>query len=198
MTNTRRGPWAISDHKLIYENPWMTVRYHDVIHNSGHAHEYTTIAFKNRATGIVPLFENGETVLVGQHRFPLDRYSWEIPEGGCPPQEEPHEAALRELREETGLTASNYKEILQLDLSNSITNERAWCYVSWGLNQGEAMPEETEDIALKKIQFSDALEMVEAGEMTDAISVASLLRISYLARNEQLPEPWMNARFRGK
>ena len=198
MTKARRGPWAISDHKLIYENPWMTVRYHDVIHSSGRAHEYTTVAFKNRATGIVPLFENGDIVLVGQHRFPLDRYSWEIPEGGCPAHEQPHEAALRELREETGLTADHYTEILQLDLSNSITDERAWCYVSWGLEQGEATPEETEDIALKRIDFSSAMKMIGAGEITDAISVACLLRIAYLAQNGQLPEPWMNAQFHGQ
>ena len=198
MTNARRGPWAISDHKLIFENPWMSVRYHDVIHSSGRAHEYTTVTFKNRATGIVPLFENGETVLVGQHRFPLDRYSWEIPEGGCPPHEEPYQAALRELQEETGLTASNYAEILQLDLSNSITDERAWCYVSWGLDQGEPSPEETEDIALKKIGFSSVMEMVGRGDITDAISVACILRIAYLAQSGQLPEPWMNERFQGK
>ncbi len=192
MSKVRRGPWAVESDRVIYENPWMTVRYHDVLHDSGRGHEYTIISFKNRATGIVPLFENGDTVLVGQHRFPLDRYSWEIPEGGCSPSEEPYEAALRELKEETGLTASNHSEILQLDLSNSITDERAWCYLGWGLEDGQATPEETESITLKRLAFQEALRMAHEGLITDAISVASLLRISHLARRNALPEQWMN------
>ncbi len=192
MTNTRRGPWTVEAHRLIYDNPWMTIQYHDVLHDSGHTHEYTTVSFKNQATGIVPLFENGDTVLVGQHRFPIDRYSWEIPEGGCAPDEEPSVAALRELKEETGLTASSHIEILQMDLSNSITNERAWCFLAWSLEEGEASPEETESISLKRLPFREVLSMVSKGDITDAVSVATLMRVHHLASLNGLPEPWMN------
>ncbi len=195
MDKPRRGPWIIEGHRLVYENPWMTIRYHDVTHDSGVGHEYTTISFKNRATGIVPLFENGDTVLVGQHRFPTDRYSWEIPEGGCPPHETPEQAARRELQEETGLTARNTKEILQVDLSNSITDERAWTFIAWDLSHGEGSPEETESIAMKRLPFSDVISMVDRGDVTDVVSVVCLLRIADLARRGDLPEPWMNDRF---
>lgn len=141
---------------------------------------YGKVSFKNTAIGILPLDEAGNTWLVGQYRFPLGQWSWEIPEGGGILGTDPLEAARRELLEETGLKAENMQELLRMHLSNSVSDEFSITYLATGLTQHASEPEETEELVIKKIPFDEALEQVLNGAITDSISVAAILKVKLL------------------
>lgn len=174
------GPWCCLSSRLVYESPWIRV-HHDAVRTPGGTEGiYGRVHFRNRAVGIVPLDEEGCTWLVRQYRYVLGRYSWEIPEGGSPFSEDLLETAKRELREETGLMASDWQELLHLHLSNSVTDEEAVVFVARGLSQGEAEPEASEDIAVQRLPLAEALRWVMDGRITDAISVAALLKLGQL------------------
>ena len=140
------------------------------------------------ATGVVPIHDDGTVTLVGQYRFPLKQYSWEIPEGGGRKGVEPQESAARELREETGLTARRWMPLMKLHLSNCITDEVAYTFVAWGLEQGESAPDETEVLAVRRVPFAEVIDLVMDGAITDAMAVASLLKLRVLAAEDALPE----------
>lgn len=169
--------WRTNSSELVFENPWLRVEDRRVINPAGNPAEYGVVHFKNRAVGVVALTEDLHIYLVGQSRYAIDQYSWEIPEGGCPHFESVEDAALRELQEETGLYAKQIEPLGHLYLSNSVTDEQAFLFVATGLSQGEQALEESEDITVKKIPLEQALSMVEQGEITDAITVAALLKI---------------------
>ncbi|WP_417497932.1 NUDIX domain-containing protein [Maricaulis sp.] len=181
MTKTR-GPWTIHDERTVFESPWMQVREFDVTRPDGKPGVYGVMSPRNLALAILPVHADGTITLVGQHRFPLDRYSWEIPEGGGPLGEDAMDGARRELKEETGLAADHWHEILQLDLSNSITDERAIGYLATGLHPGEPEPEGTEVLLTRSPHFLDALDEAMSGQITDALTVAMLLRAYYMAQ----------------
>ena len=171
------NPWRLISKETVYQNPWIEVEHHDVLNPAGNPGIYGTVSFKNRAIGIVPIAENGDTWLVGQYRYPLQQYHWEIPMGGAPYGEPGKDCAIRELKEETGLIANEVAALFKLHLSNSITNEEAEVFVARDLSQGETEFEETEVISIRRLAFDDALKMALNGEITDAISVAALMRI---------------------
>jgi 8-oxo-dGTP pyrophosphatase MutT (NUDIX family) len=173
--------WKKLSSTLVYENDWMQVREDEVENPGGGKNQYGHVQFKNIAVAILPLDEEGNTWLVGQSRYTLGEYSWELPMGGAPKSETPLEAATRELREETGLTASSWTELLRLHTSNSITDEVGVVFLARGLAQGATNFEETEDLAVRKLPVEEAIRMALEGEITDAISVAALL--AYAARN---------------
>lgn len=170
------NPWKTINKRTVYENPWIAVTHREVLNPSGGEGIYGVVHFKNLAVGVVPLDDAGNTWLVGQYRYTLNRYSWEIPEGGCPVGTEPLDSAQRELLEETGMTARKWDCILGFDLSNSVTDETGMAYIARDLSFGEAQPEETEALKVKKVPFSEALEMVYKGEITDSLSIMALLR----------------------
>jgi 8-oxo-dGTP pyrophosphatase MutT (NUDIX family) len=171
----RKNPWTKLKSETKYDNPWIRVREDKVIKPNGDPGIYGVVHFKNTAIGVVALNEDDEVVLVGQYRYPLNEYSWELPEGGCPAKEQPLAAAKRELREETGLKARKWKRLFNMTLSNSSTDERAIVFLATGLTQHKAMPEDTEVLKLKTVPLTKAVDMVLSGEITDAISVAALL-----------------------
>jgi 8-oxo-dGTP pyrophosphatase MutT (NUDIX family) len=178
MNDENHNPWQLTDSRVIYDNPWINVREDAVIRPDGNPGIYGVVHIKNRAVGVLPLDENGMVHLVGQYRYALNIYSWEIPEGGCGADEEPLDAGKRELLEETGYQASEWRLLGRSHLSNSITDEEAFCFLATGLTAGKACPEGTEELRHRTVPFEQVLEMVRTGEITDALSI---LTISYYA-----------------
>lgn len=183
------APWRRGTERVVYDNPWIRVTEHRATAPTGQPAIYGVVGFKNLAIAILPLHEDGTVTLVGQHRFPLADYSWEIPEGGGALAEDPLENARRELREETGLEARDWREIMRLQLSNSVTDERAVGYLATGLRPTEATIEAdaTELLAVARVPFREALDVALAGGMPDALTVAMLLRGYHMAREGALP-----------
>jgi 8-oxo-dGTP pyrophosphatase MutT (NUDIX family) len=181
-----KNPWKILDQKKIYENPWIELTEFQVINPSGGNGIYGKVHFKHIAVGVIPLDENWNSWLVGQYRFTLNHYSWEIPEGGVKMDEDPLEAAKRELLEETGLHATTWTKILTMHLSNSVTDEWAVIYLAQGLEQQQANPDETEELAVKKVPFDEMVRMVETGVITDAMAVAAIQKIQLMVYQGKL------------
>lgn len=184
---SEENPWKINSEENIYDNPWINVTEFKVLNPSGNSGIYGKIHFKNKAIGIVALDENQDIYMVGQYRFPINKYSWELPEGGGPLNGEPLDSAKRELLEETGLKASAWTEILRMHLSNSVCDEEAIVYLAQNLQQFEAEPEETEQLVVKKLPFTEVYQMVCRGEITDAITVAAVLKMKLLLSENNLP-----------
>jgi 8-oxo-dGTP pyrophosphatase MutT (NUDIX family) len=174
------NPWKILDQKEIYDNPWIRITEFQVINPSGGRGIYGKVHYKNIAVGIFPVDADGNTWLIGQYRFPLDLYSWEIPEGGGRVDEDPLDAAKRELLEETGLVAKEWTEILTIHLSNSVSDEKAIIYIARELDQLDPAPEETEQLVVRKLPIHQVIRMVEDGQITDAMSVAAIQRVQLL------------------
>ena len=174
------NPWKILSEKNIYDNKWIRVTEYDVINPSGGKGIYGKVHFKNIATGIVALDEELNIYLVGQFRFTINQYSWELPEGGGALDELPIAAAQRELLEETGLKAERWQKILEMHLSNSVTDEYCFVFLATGLSTHKPMHEDTEQIAIKKLPFDQVYEMVMNNTITDAISAAAILKVKLL------------------
>ncbi len=169
--------WKKLDSRVVYDNPWMTVVEDDVINPGGGRNSYGHIHFKRKAVAIVPIDEDGNTWLVGQDRYTLGEYSWEVPMGASEGNEEPLETAHRELKEETGLGARSMRMLMRLHTSNSITDEEGFIFIAQDLSEGDTEFDEMEVLDIQKLPLADVLAMIECGEMTDAISVAAILRV---------------------
>ena len=180
------NPWKVLNSKKIYDNNWISLTEHQVINPSGGEGIYGEVHFKNIAIGILPLDEDLNTWLVGQYRFPLKNYSWEIIEGGGPLDIDPITSAQRELVEESGLTAQKFTEIQRLHLSNSVSDELAIIYLAQGLQLGKSSPEETEQLVIRKLPFDEAYNMVIDGTITDSMSVAAILKTKILIQEGKI------------
>jgi len=183
--NEYNNPWKITGQREVYDNPWINLTEYNVINPAGGNGIYGKVHFKNTAIGIVPLDDDMNTYLVGQFRFTINEYSWEIPEGGCL-NEEPLVAAQRELLEETGLKAERWQKIREMYLSNSVTDEFCSVFVATGLSQHTATPEETEQLLVKKLPFEEAYKMVMQGKIKDALTIAALLHTKILLMENKL------------
>jgi ADP-ribose pyrophosphatase len=174
------NPWTRLSRRVAYENPWIRVDEDRVIRPDSKPGIYGIVHFKNRAVGVVPLDEHDRVLLVGQYRYTLEQYSWEIPEGGVPLDEDPLSGAQRELMEETGYTAAKWQELGRAHLSNSVTDEQAIYFLAQELSPGTPRPEGTEQLQLKWVSFMESLGMVERGEITDALSIIAIQRVALL------------------
>lgn len=175
------NPWKTLSTRDVYENNWIKLEEHQVINPAGGNGIYGKVHFKNKAIGIVPLDQDGNTWLVGQHRYTLNAYSWEIPEGGCPLGTLPLDSAKRELKEETGMMAARWEQIMTFHTSNSVTDEEGFIFLAEELSFGANELEETEaDLVVKKVPFKVAIDMVMRGEITDSMSVAGILKVARL------------------
>ena len=187
-----KNPWQVVSRAAVYENQWIRVDHHEVLGPAGGPGVYGTVHFKHHATGVVPIDESGNVILVGQYRFPLGAYSWEIPEGGGLMDISPLESAQRELRAECGLAAASWAEILAMDLSNSVTDERSVIFLAWDLSETPAQPDETEQLQISRLPFWEAVERVKRGDIRDSMSAAALLRVALMAVQGELPRPVAN------
>lgn len=178
--DTTKNPWTILAEKPVYDNPWIQVTEYDVLNPSGGKGIYGKVHFKNLAIGIIPLDEHGNTWLVGQYRFIINQYSWEIPEGGGTMGIDPLESAKRELQEETGLLAKEWSVLMNLHLSNSVSDEYGILYLAGDLQQETAAPEETEQLIIKKIPFEELYRMVENGMITDSLTIIAVLKVKLM------------------
>ncbi|MGJ7029759.1 NUDIX domain-containing protein [Niabella hirudinis] len=180
MTEEQENPWHILSQRSVYDNPWIGVTEYNVINPSGGKGIYGKVHFKNIAIGVLVIDAEQHTYLIGQYRFVIDAYSWEIPEGGCPAGSDPLESAKRELLEEAGLEASQWRELLRMHLSNSVSDELAIVYLAADLVQKTPQPEDTEQLAIKRLPLQEAFAMVENGGITDAISVAAFQKAALM------------------
>ena len=176
LPDETHNPWQTLASEVKYHNPWISVREDQVLNPGGGRGIYGVVTMKNKALGIVPVDADGNTWLVGQYRYPLREYSWEIPMGGGPVELDVLTSAQRELREETGLTAARWTRIARLHTSNSVTDEEGFVFLAEDLTMGEIEPEETEDLRLWKLPLAQAVQMAMDDRITDAISVAGLLK----------------------
>lgn len=179
---TTDNPWKTLSIKQVYDNPWIEVTHREVINPSGGPGIYGMVHFKNVAIGIVPIDDEGYTWLVGQYRYPLECYSWEIPEGGGPAGRPVIESAQIELLEETGIRARRWTPLLEMHVSNSVSDEYAIVYLAQELEFGAAQPEETELLQVRRLPLSEAVEMAMRGEITDSLSLAALLKVNEWVR----------------
>ena len=185
MQHPEDNPWKITSERNVYDNPWINLTEFQVINPSGNPGIYGKVHFKNVAIGVLPIDEEMNTYLVGQFRFALGQYSWEMPEGGGPLNTDPLDSAKRELLEETGLKASDWSELLRMHLSNSVSDELSIIYLAKGLQQFEPEPEDTEQLIIKKVPFDEVYRMVCDGEITDAMTVAAVLKLRLLILEKQ-------------
>lgn len=182
-------PWVRGAARVAYDNPWIRVTEYAATAPTGHPATYGLVSYKNLAIAILPLFDDGATVLVGQNRFPLMEYSWEIPEGGGPLDVDPLESARRELAEETGLEAAEWREVLRAQLSNSVGDERAIGYLALGLSPARELhpADDTEALEVLRVPFREAFDAAMAGDLQDVLTVAMLLKAHHMARDGSLP-----------
>jgi len=178
----RNGPWVRRKRRTVYENAWVTVWHDEVTRPDGLPGIYGLVHFANLAVGVAVLDDDDRLLLVGQHRYALDAMSWEIPEGGVPPGESPLEGAARELREETGVEAADWRELARLHLSNSVSDEVAVVFSAKAVAHGEADPDGTEELEVRWLPFEDALAMTLDGRITDAVTVVAIERLALLRR----------------
>jgi 8-oxo-dGTP pyrophosphatase MutT (NUDIX family) len=182
--STEKNPWKTLSKQEIYNNPWIQVVENKVINPAGGEGIYGVVHFKNIAVAVIPVDKEGNTYLVGQYRYTLDSYEWEIPMGGGSKKIDTLDSAKRELLEETGIEAKCWENILETQVSNSVSDEVSVTYLAWDLYYKEAIPEDTEDLQIKKLPLKEAIQMALSGEIRDAISVASLLKLNYLLEND--------------
>ena len=178
------NPWKTLSIKKVHDSPWICVEDHDVINPAGKKGKYSKVHFKNYAIGIIPLDEELNTWLIGQHRYPINQYTWEIPEGGGSLKETPLASAKRELLEEAGIKAKKWTKVLEMHLSNSATDEFAVIYVAQDLSFHEPEPDEDEALAIKKIPFEEVYQQVFDGKLTDSLTVAGVLKTKLLLGEE--------------
>lgn len=172
--------WKTKSVREVYSNPWINVSHHEVINPSGNDGIYGVVHFKNKAIGILAIDENDQIILVGQHRYPLSSYFWEIPEGGCPIGEDHLDTAKRELKEETGFEAEKWTPLCSFHLSNSVTDEEGQLFLAENLKEGISSPEETEELTIKKVTLDEALNLIEGGMITDAITIMAIYKLALI------------------
>jgi len=177
---TMRGPWTVLEQREAYDSPWIRVEHHEVLTPKATPGMYGLVHFKNTAIGVLVLDEALNTWIVGQYRYPLEAYSWEIPEGGGPLNEPPLAAAQRELKEETGIVAKEWMPIQEMHLSNSVSDEYGIIYLARQLSFYDSEPEDSEELEVKKLPFKELYQMVLEGKVTDSLTVAAVLKVQLM------------------
>lgn len=174
-----KNPWVILSESIEFENPWLKLTNYKTQNPKGDPADYGVVHFKNRAVGVIP-YADGYVWMVGQTRFALGQYSWEIPEGGCPEGESLIETAHRELKEETGITAAQMQPLLKLHTSNSVTDEYGEIFLATDLTFGPAQHEDSEDITVEKFTLDALCAFIDQGEITDLMTIAAIHKLKLM------------------
>lgn len=188
VTPSKGGGWTPVAQKIVYDNPWIKVTEYQVLDPSGASGIYGLVHFKRRTVAVIAINEDAEVYLVGQTRFPIGRFEYEIPAGGLDQEETLEQAARREFEEETGITARHLKPLQVIHPSNGITDEESTIFLAWGLESGTLAQESTEDIEIRLVPLTEAFELVANGELSDAPSVAGLLRLQVMLGDRPVDE----------
>jgi 8-oxo-dGTP pyrophosphatase MutT (NUDIX family) len=188
MADDEQNPWRILGKRQHYDDPWLTLVEHDVENAAGKCSTYATVHFKKRGLAVLPVDREGHVYLVGQYRFGVRRYGWEVPAGGADADEAALETARRELAEEMGFAAAQWCEILRVYISGSLTDEQAVAFVAWDLAPRRPKPDEQEVLAVRRMPFAEAVDMACGGGIADVLSVAVILRVRLMAERGELPE----------
>ena len=183
----RPPAWRDAGHSVMFENPWMRLTRHDATAPTGLKADYVVMRPQNMSVGVLPLHGDGTVTLVGQQRFALMNWSWEMPEGGAPFGEDPLEGARRELAEEAGLEAAVWREAYKAEMTNSITDERAMAWLAWDLSPVPIAPDPTEIIRVARVPFGQLLDAIATGAVRDMFTLATALRAYHMAREGELP-----------
>ncbi len=178
MSESELNPWRRVSRRVAYDNPWIQILHDDVVRPDGKPGIYGVVHFRHLAIGVVPLDADDRVLLVGQYRYTMDHYSWEIPEGGGDLDEEPEAAARRELVEETGYSGGEWRELCRAELSNSVTDEVTVLFVASGLEAGTATPEGTEQLQLRWVPFDEVMAMMRRGEIADAMTILAIQQLA--------------------
>lgn len=186
MIDEKRNPWTTLNSAIQYDNPWIQVTEHQVLNPKGGKGIYGTVHFKNLAIGILAC-EEEKIWLIGQYRYPLNQYSWELPEGGGKHDVPPLLSAQRELLEEVGATAAHWEEISRVHLSNSVSDELAIIFLASDLQYETAQPEDTEELQRKLVSLEEAVAMIQRQEITDSISVIAIQWLQIKQLTSRLP-----------
>jgi len=173
---TAVGPWRRRSRETAYANPWIEVWHDEVDRPDGSAGIYGVVHFRSAAVAVIAVGDDGRVLLVGQHRYALDEYSWEVPEGGVPAGEDLLDGARRELVEETGFEADDWRLVCRLSISNSVTDERGAIFIARGLRAGDASPDATEDLALRWATLDEVIDEIDRGEIHDLLTIAAVGR----------------------
>ena len=179
--------WRILSGQTVYDNPWIRLRRYAAVAPTGASADYALVHFKKIAVGVLPVDADGSVHLVGQSRFPLGAYSWEAPEGGCEPNEDSLECARREMAEESGVQAEHILKIIEMDLSNSVTDEQSICYIAWGLSPATGTLDAVELLRRRRVPFLEAVQDAAEGRIRDSLTVAMLFRAHHMAVTGLLP-----------
>jgi 8-oxo-dGTP pyrophosphatase MutT (NUDIX family) len=181
MSNKKHiNPWTTLSSEHIYDSPWIELTKHNVLTPNKTSGTYSVVHFKNLAIGILPLDKDYNTWIVGQYRYPINQYSWEIPEGGGALNVAPLDSAKRELLEETGITANKWTKIQEMYLSNSVSDEHCTLYIAQDLSFAESHPDDDEELEVRKLHFNELYKMVESGEIIDSLTVSAVLKTKIL------------------
>lgn len=180
--------WTTVSSRTVYENPWMRVTEDHVITPRGAKGVYGVTRFPAPGCSILALDAEGHTWIVGQHRHAVNRYTWEIPAGSIGSDPDPLTGAQREFSEETGFTAAKWHPFLHLSPINAATNLESFGFVAWDLSPGTPHPDDGEELTLRRVPFTGVLEMVLGGEITSAVSVATVLQAHTLALRGRMPD----------
>ena len=193
----RPATWRDHGATPAFENPWLRLTRHDAVAPTGVKADYAVMRPRNLSVGVLPVHEDGTVTLVGQQRFALMNWSWEMPEGGAPFDEDPIDGARRELREEAGLEAAHWRPAYKAEMSNSVTDERAMAWIAWGLSPVPVAPDPTEIIRVVRVPFGDLLREIGTGAIRDMFTLATALRAYHMAREGELPPELAKAMLTG-
>jgi len=177
------NPWRTKSSRVVYENAWIRVREDQVIRPDGGPGLYGVIEIRP-SVGVVALNDQDQIVLVGQWRYSVNRYSWEIPRGGSHPGEQNMlDVAKRELAEEAGVVADEWRVLGPVDVCNGVADDVQTLFLATGLSSTEMSLDPEEDITVEWKPFEEAVRMAMDGRITEVCSVAAILRVARLKSN---------------